>query len=297
MQISRLLAAAALAVAPASMVHAQSAATAPAKPSVAAPAAQAAAAATPVLTVEQQKAFLKSAEIRGGKTTSKGVTRPSRVTLSDGTLTHDAAFQSVDERKAVANLATRTELNFRDYWGYNIAAHELACLIRRCDLVPAAVERSWRGETGSLVWWVDDVKMDEGDRVKNGIVAPNQLRWVRQMLLMRLFTELTADTDRNRTNILITSDWRVVLIDFTRAFRLTTDLKAANSITAVERDVFDAMKAMTRDQLAERTERWLTGGEIDAVMERRDKLVAHFEALAAKKGERAVIYPAPAATP
>ena len=116
------------------MVLAQAAARPlPAAPPVAAPPAAApTAAATPAaapLTVEQQKAFLSTARVKGGKSTSKGVTRPSRLTLSDGTLTHDAAFQMVDERKAVASLTSRTEIDFRDYWGYNIAAHELACLI------------------------------------------------------------------------------------------------------------------------------------------------------------------------
>jgi hypothetical protein len=288
MELSRLLAAAALAVALPSSVYAQAAAPAPAAQAAPAPAEKAPAAS---LTVEERKAFLRTADITGGKTTSKGVTRPSRVTLSDGKLTHDAAFQVVNERKAVANLGRRAELNFRDYWGYNIAAHELACLIGRCDLVPAAIERTWRGETGSLVWWVDDVAMDEGDRVKNAVDPPNRWMWVRQMMLMRLFTELTADTDRNRTNILITSDWRVVLIDFSRAFRLTDELKTPATLSAIERDVFDALKAFTRDELKRRTDRWLTGGEIDAVVKRRDALVAHFEALVAGKGERAVFYP------
>jgi hypothetical protein len=296
MKLSRLLAAAALAVALPSLLHAQPA-PAPAAPPQAAAPAPPAAAASPVLTVEQQKVFLATATIRGGKTTSKGVTRPSRLTLSDGTITHDAAFQMIDERKTVANLGSRAELNFRDYWGYNIAAHEVACLLGRCDLVPAAVERDYRGDTGSLVWWVDDVLMDEFDRVKNGVTPPSQLAWVRQMTLMKLFTELTADTDRNRTNILITKDWRVVLIDFSRAFRLTTEVKDLARLASIERAVFDAMKGLARDQVKKRAGRWLTDGEIDALMERRDALVAHFEGLVAKKGEAAVFYPKTPATP
>ena len=128
MMLSRLLVVAVLAGACPDMALAQAAARPlPAAPPAAAPPARRAPAAAP-LTVEQQKAFLSTARIKGGKSTSKGVTRPSRLTLTDGTLTHDAAFQVVDERKAVARSTTRTEIDFRDYWGYNIAAHELACL-------------------------------------------------------------------------------------------------------------------------------------------------------------------------
>ena len=254
---------------------------------VAAPAAPVSAAA---LTVEEQKAFLLHARVKGGKSTSKGVTRPLRLTLSDGTLTHDAAFQVIDERKAVATMENRTEIDFRDYWGYNIAAHELACLIGRCDLVPAAVEREWDGGHGSMVWWVDDVAMDEMDRLKKKVLPPNTAAWARHMQLMRLFTQLTGDTDRNQTNILITKDWRVVLIDFTRAFR-KHDVPKVSSLSAVEPEVLAGMRALTRDTMEQRAGRWLTNPEISALLKRRDAIVAHFDSLIAVKGEKLVVYP------
>jgi hypothetical protein len=244
----------------------------------------------PTLTVEQQKAFLSTARIKGGKSTSKGVTRPSRLTLTDGTLTHDAAFQVVDERKAIATMSTRTEIDFRDYWGYNIAAHEIACLINRCDLVPAAVERDWDGGRGALVWWVDDVLMDEMDRVKKKVLPPSQATWARQMQLMKLFSELTGDTDRNQTNILITKDWRVVLIDFSRAFRKHATPKLER-LAAVEPEVLAGLRALTAEAIDQRAGRWLNEPEIEAVIKRRDALVAHLDQLIAKKGERGVIYP------
>lgn len=297
MKLRRLLAAAALAVALPFSGHAQSAAVARTTAAGTPPTGQVAELKPAAFTVEQQKEFLKTAKVIGAKTTSKGVTRPSRLTLSNGDLTHDASFQMIDERKTVATFAGRSELNFRDFWGYNIAAHELACLIGRCELVPAAVQRDYRGDTGSYVWWVDNVMMDEGDRVKKRQNPPNVYRWTRQMQMMRMFTALTADTDRNQTNILITDDWRVVLIDFSRAFRLGTDIKNPAALAAIDRDVFDAMKAMTREQLKERASDWLTDPEIDSVMDRRDALVAHYTALAAEKGDAAVFYPKPAPAP
>jgi hypothetical protein len=52
-----------------------------------------------VLTKDQIKKFLLTAEILSSKGTSKGETHPTRLTLSNGTITHDASFQLVDIHK------------------------------------------------------------------------------------------------------------------------------------------------------------------------------------------------------
>ncbi len=90
----------------------------------------------PALTVEEKRAFLRSAEVVGAEQTSKGVTQPWRLTLSDGTLTHDAGFQSVDQQKDRQRLGNKEELNFVDSYRYNIAAYELAELVGLGDMVP-----------------------------------------------------------------------------------------------------------------------------------------------------------------
>src|SRR5919201_3090142 len=57
--------------------------------------------------------FLTSAPILSHKDIPKGTTRPTRLTLSDGTLTHDAAFSTVDEHVAIMRFQSgRTELDF-----------------------------------------------------------------------------------------------------------------------------------------------------------------------------------------
>ena len=110
------------------------------------------------------------------KTLSKGVTRPRRVTLTDGTLTHDAVFQIVNETKPVERFSTgRVELDFRDSWHFNIAAFELARLIGLDDMVPACVERIIQSERGSLCWWVT-WKWDEQMRVKEKLRPPDPVR-------------------------------------------------------------------------------------------------------------------------
>ena len=67
------------------------------------PFAASAAVETP-LTKEQIKQFLQTAEIIKSAPSTKGVTHPWRLTLSNGTIAHDAAFQPVDEHKAEMKL-------------------------------------------------------------------------------------------------------------------------------------------------------------------------------------------------
>jgi len=104
----------------------------------------------PILTKEQIKQFLLTAKVVKSEQSKKGITQTSRLTLSDGTVTHDASFQKIDEHKATLQLASGTEMNFVDSYKYNIAAYQLAELLGIDDMLPVYVERKWKGDTGSL---------------------------------------------------------------------------------------------------------------------------------------------------
>ena len=178
-----------------------------------------------VLTKEQIKVFLQTAPVINKKASSKGVTHPWRLTLSDGTITHDASFQPIDEHKPEMKLESgKVEFGFVDSYKYNIAAYQLSELIGLDDMLPVYVERKWEGKTGSLSWWLP-VKMDEADRVAKKIVAPDTDKWNKQMYRIRVFDELVYDTDPNLTNVLIGEDWTVWRIDFSRAFRTSKDVR------------------------------------------------------------------------
>lgn len=99
--------------------------------------------------------FLLTAEIVHARPIGKGVTKPWRLTLSNGRITHDAAFQSIETRKNLARVGRRTELMFADSYHFNIAAYRLARLLGLTDMVPMSVERRWNGRLGALTWWID----------------------------------------------------------------------------------------------------------------------------------------------
>jgi hypothetical protein len=239
---------------------------------------------------EQIKHFLLTAKVVSSKQSSKGITSPWRLTLSDGTLTHDASFQKVDVHKASVTMASgRTEMNFVDSYKYNIAAYAVAELVGLDDMIPVYVERSWKGDPGSLSWWLP-VKMDEDERVKQKIDPPDPDSWDNQMYKVRVFDQLVYDDDPNLTNVLISPDWKIYRVDFSRAFRPSKDLRNPKDLVRCDRQLFEKLKVLDANAVAEKTKRYLTKDEVKAVMARRDKIVAQFQKLSAEKGEKEVFY-------
>jgi len=182
-----------------------------------------------------------------------------------------------------------TEVNFRDSYKYNIAAFELAKMLGLGDMMPVTIERKWEGKTGSLSWWLPS-KMSERQRREKHIQIPDRTAWNKQWNKIMVFMELVYDTDRNRTNVLISEDWHLWMIDFTRAFRLYTTLAEPKNLVMCDRLLLKKLRQLDAAELEQKTKNWLNKEEIKGLMARRDKIVALFESFIAKKGEKAVIY-------
>ncbi|MGB9445864.1 MAG: hypothetical protein WBR26_12745, partial [Candidatus Acidiferrum sp.] len=183
----------------------------------------------------------------------------------------------------------RREANFVDSYKYNIAAYTLAELIGFDDMMPVYVERKWNGQTGSLSWWLP-VKMDDQERVERKLEPPDKDAWNNQMYKIRVFDQLVYDTDPNLTNVLIGEDWKLWRIDFSRAFRTYKELKDPKNLVRCNRQLFEKLKALNANELAEKTKPYLTKDEVKAVMVRRDKIVELFQKLITEKGENEVLY-------
>ena len=242
------------------------------------------------LSDEQMRTFLLNANVVSSRPAGKGIGGVQRLTLNDGKITHDAAFQSIDEHALVKKFESgRTELNFVDSYKYDIGAYELAKLLGLGDMMPVTVPRKWQGKKGALSWWLP-VKMDEEERVTRQIQPPDTEAWNRQMYKMRIFAQLVYDTDRNLGNALISENWHLWMIDFSRAFRLHHTLQNVNQLTRCDRQLLEKLRLLDSKMLAQNTSGVLTRDEVDAVMARRDKIVAFFDALVAQKGEKDVLY-------
>lgn len=231
----------------------------------------------PALSREEMETFLLRARVMKKRGAGKGVTGTVRATLSDGILTHDASIQTVDEARLHHPTPRGFEINFRDTWRFNVAAYKLDKLLD-LRMIPATVERSHAGKKASFTWWVDDVLMDEGRRLETKTSPPDSGRWNEQMWIVRVFDQLIYNVDRNVGNLLIDKGWRFWMIDHSRAFRRHRTLLDAKNLTRCDRGLLDRLRELDADTLEKEMHGYLDADEIEALLARRDLIVAHFEA-------------------
>lgn len=241
------------------------------------------------LSAAQMEAFLLDAELTDIRDVGTGATRSQRATASDGRLTHDVHIQSVDiTRSRFVARGARVELGFRDSYLYNVAAYRLAVLLG-IDNVPMSVLRRVDRRPAAVTWWVDDVAMTEAERIERRTPGPDPARTSRQFYTQYVFDELIQNRDRNQGNILWTTDWKMWLIDHTRAFRQDVELTRPERLTRIERALLDNLRGLTRQAVEAALGDVLSPGERSSVMRRRDLLLQHFDDRIARFGGRGVV--------
>jgi hypothetical protein len=252
-------------------------------------------AASSALTLEQMEEFLLNARVIKSREVGKGVTGSRVATLSDGRFTHDAHIQSVNIEKHVFQPSRGpAELNFKDHYRYNIAAYRLARMLGLAN-VPVSVERRVDRGHAAVTWWIDDVLMDELERLdrekKNTIPSSWQrARTSGYIHIRRVFDELIGNTDRNVGNQLWTRDGTLWLIDHTRAFRLHKELRQPRVLQRCDRDMFKALRGLTIESVTTAVARTLTNAEIKALIARRDLIVKQFDDSIKVRGEAAILF-------
>jgi hypothetical protein len=110
------------------------------------------------------------------------------------------------------------------------------------------------------------------------------------MYKVRVFDQLIYDDDPNLTNVLISEDFKIWRVDFSRAFRLYKDLRNSKDLVRCDRSLFEKLKALDANELAAKTKGYLSKDEVKAVMARRDKIVTQFQKMISEKGEKEVLY-------
>ena len=218
------------------------------------------------------EAFLLKARIVSTRPIGKGVTGATRATLTDGTLTHDAQIQTIDDYKPVYRTRTMEERNFRDSWRFNVAAYKIDRLLD-LNLVPVSVPRRWSLNEGAFTWWVDDVLMDEEGRRKSNTQPPDAAQWDQQMRTIRFFDQLIDNVDRNQGNILIAKTWRLWAIDHTRAFRYSKAPRKPEHVTAIDPGAIERLRALDFATLKRQVDKFLTDEDIRALLARRDAML------------------------
>lgn len=236
--------------------------------------------------------FLRTAEIVESRVLTGGTTRSLRATLRDARGTHDAHIQSIDQTAdKFEGVGGQWELNFRDSWKFNLAAYILDRLLGM-NMIPPTVERMVAGRPSAVTWWIDDVVMDEKERLDRGAKPPipERERWNRQIYILKVFDQLIANIDRNLHNTIITRGWNVWIIDHTRAFRLHRRVMETDDLVRCDRGLLEAMRKLDRATVEERLGAYLSKMEIAGLLARRDRIVKVFDEKAAREGADAVLF-------
>ena len=132
--------------------------------------------------------------------------------------------------------------------------------------------------------------MTELDRKKKKIQPTDLHSWNQQMYVCRVFDQLIYNTDRNLGNLVITKDWKVWMIDHTRAFRGMKDLRSPKDLVQCDRMLLAKLRELNKEILNKKLQTYLAPMEIQGLLDRRDKIVKFFEEQIAQKGEAAVLF-------
>jgi hypothetical protein len=243
------------------------------------------------LTGAEAEVFLATAEVVKLKDyESPGITNPRKATLSDGEFTYDAVFKDINElHKRIKVSSGQPLLNLRDSFKHEIAAYELAKLLDM-DLVPPCVGRKIHKTNGALCMWVEGA-MTEGFRKTKNIQPPDPAEYVNQMNDIKLFRQLIWDTDyKNISNILIDGNWKLYKIDSSRSFRNDPDLRDPEKLKRFSRSSVEALRQLDRDELDKAMAPWLNRKAIDAIWERRNRLLELIKDRIDTQSEEAVLF-------
>jgi hypothetical protein len=238
----------------------------------------------------EKEKFLANAQLESSREIGHGVTKPIRATLALNGVTHDAKVQRVSKELPDFFPPDKTRpVTMRDDWRFNIAAYKLDRMLG-INSVPVSVQREFEGQSAAFDWWVDNVWMEEVERRKQNLEPPDPAKHEQMLADGRVFDELILNIDRNLANLLITKDWRVVLIDHSRSFTPWAGLRNPDNISRCSKQLLAAMKKLTVTKVSQNLGPMLTPAEVKALIGRRDKIVALLAKKAAQLGPDKVYF-------
>lgn len=242
---------------------------------------------------EYWEEFLRKAKVVKSRQldVSEAVTSPWVLTLERDGVT----------RKALWKNPEGFQNGYVEGWEWEIAAYRLDKYLG-LNMVPPTVEKRVWGERGSCQLWIEsEMSLKKKNREK--IATPQYVvrNWNRAMGLQRGFDNLIANEDRHQGNYLITKDWRIILIDHSRTFRVSKEFTQKLIFTEdhpdgdlsmrwMSRSFVERIKTLNEDAIKEAVGRYLTGKERRAVLTRRDLILQEIDKIIAKYGEEEVLY-------
>ena len=242
----------------------------------------------PFQSDEEILAFLREARIESESTIELGITNPRRVVLERGGVRMNAALRDYDETFTEARIDGEFYPRLRDAYIFDLPAYEMSHLLGLNNIPPVTLRRIGGAEV-SLQAWLEGAMM-ESDRITEGTNPPSAVRFRRQTQEMRVFDSVIGNVDRNTGNILHDENGNIWLIDHSRAFPRSDQTRYLEDISACSRQLYERLQEITHDDLMPLLSSSLTESEVEWVLRRRDKVIAHIQALIAERTEGAVLF-------
>lgn len=227
---------------------------------------------------EEIERLLRSAEVVSSERISQGVTEPRKLTLKLDDFRFHAIWKPISRGR------------HKGYWESfeaEIAAYEMDKLLG-LDMVPPTVRRDIRFQSGSLQWWVEGAQLYEDVQDR----TPSTSEWSHRLSRMEMFDVLIGNPDRNAGNFLVDSEWKIILIDHSRAFIDRKELPEDRQRLPEQFDrlLLPELEALDRELLERHFGNLLMGWQAEAVLARRDALLSYLDALIAERGEARVLF-------
>lgn len=251
---------------------------------------------TPEEVAERAKweEFLKTAEITGQDqpfNEREAVTRPWVLTLEKDGITKRALWKNPEGRMK----------GFVENWKWEIAAYRLDRYLG-LNMVPPTVEKRFRGNRGSCQLWID-AWISLKDKYEQNIKIPSYkvFPWNRALFLQRAFDNLIANEDRHQNQYLIMEDWRMILIDHSRSFRISKKFlknliydekykEGPRLMKELPRAFYEKLKALNSELIRDIVGEYLTDKEVEAVLIRKDLIIKWVDNRIKELGEDKVLY-------
>ena len=193
-----------------------------------------------------------------------------------------------DVREEQVSRSGRSALLLRDDCIFECAAYELNRLLG-LDLVPPVVERKVQGEMGTLQLWIEGAETEKR-RKRKGSPAGDKVRLERQGQIILIFDNLIFNDDRNSGNILHGPDGKIWMIDHTRSFRTDQELPYPGGVVSCEATLWRRLRSLKVSELRKTLRPYLRPSEVQALIERRRKLVELIQDIIDQKGEEVALF-------
>jgi hypothetical protein len=133
--------------------------------------------------------------------------------------------------------------------------------------------------------------MNETDRERQRLQPPDLRKFLDRLDEIKVFEALVNDECLDKDDTLIhEGTWRVCRIDFSEAFEPAPDLSEACPINRCSRRLYDRLQKTIRQVVEEKLKPYLRDDEINALCERKKRIVARIQQLIKEKGEKAVLF-------